>query len=179
MNETINMGPSPEELKRLQDAEDVEWLADYNARHPEPVISMATREAGTKVAQLEEMIASFESVHPLAELHAIVDLSPDLATLFRYADDLASPERIANAIATYKKHNPGYVEVYKKKIAGVQAIVLTPEDARKFNIRMAAKKDLVPIIAAFNTLKNEELKVKCKRLMKAVGSMVNNKVNHE
>lgn len=179
MNENLNIGLNPEEKRRKQEQEDAELLADYLSRHPEPVISTTTREAEIKIAELEKMISSFESKYSLTELHAIVDLSPDLATLFRYADDLASPQRIADTIKTYAKHNPGYVQVYNRKIATARAIVLTPEDAKKFEIRMAAKKDLALIIAILNTLNSKKLKIKCKRLMKAVGSVIDNKVSHE
>lgn len=174
------MGPSPEEKKKQQEQEDAERLADHLARHPEPIISPANLEEDEpKIAELEAMIASFEATHSLAELHAIVDLSPDLATLFKHADDLADPQRIENDIEAYKKHNPGYVEIYKAKIAAARAIVLAPEDARRFEIRMAAKKDLVPIIAKLSTIRNKELEAKCKRLQRAVGSINNGKVNHE
>jgi len=77
MNETINMGTSPEELKRLQDAKDAELLAEYLARHPEPVISRENlREAGPEIAQFESMISLFESTHSLMELNLITDLTP-------------------------------------------------------------------------------------------------------
>jgi hypothetical protein len=180
MNERKNLEPNPEEKTKQQEQEDAELLADYLARHSEPIISPENqREAGSKIAELETMIASFESTHSLIELHAIVDLSPDLATLFKYADDFASPQRIADAIKTYEKYNPGYVEVYNKKIVAVKTIVLTSEDTEIYNKRISAKRDLIPIVAMLGTLKNEELKAKCKHLMKAVGSIISDKVNHE
>jgi hypothetical protein len=71
------------------------------------------------------------------------------------------------------------VQVYNRKIATAKAIVLTPEDRKKFEIRIAAKKDLALIIALLNTLNNKKLKIKCKRLMKAVGGVIGNEVSHE
>lgn len=80
MNETMNMGLSPEEKRRKQEQEDAELLADYLARHPEPVISPENlREAEPEIAQFESMITSFESTHSLTELNSIIDLSPQEA----------------------------------------------------------------------------------------------------
>lgn len=71
------MGLSPEEKKKQQEREDAELLADYLARHPEPVISQENlRESKLEIAQLERMIAAFESSHSLAELNLITDLTP-------------------------------------------------------------------------------------------------------
>jgi len=73
MNETINMGSNP---KEQQDREDTEQLADYLARHPEPVISKEDlREAGPEIVEFEAMIALFESMHSLVDLHSIIDLA--------------------------------------------------------------------------------------------------------
>lgn len=77
MQETMNMGPSPEEQKRQQEQEDAEWLVDYLAKHPETEIhTEGLREAGPEIAQFESMIISFESNHSLEELNSIIDLSP-------------------------------------------------------------------------------------------------------
>jgi len=74
MNETINTGLNPREQ---QEREDAEQLADYLARHPEPVISKEDlREAGPEIVEFEAMIALFESMHSLEELHSIIDLTP-------------------------------------------------------------------------------------------------------
>jgi len=76
----MNMGLSPEEKRRKQEQEDAELLADYLARHPEPVISPENlREAEPEIAQFESMITSFESTHSLTELNSIIDLSPQEA----------------------------------------------------------------------------------------------------
>lgn len=73
MNEKIL---TPQELKQQQEREDAERLADYLARHPDPVISPENlREAGPEIAEFENMTASFELTHSLAELHSIVDLT--------------------------------------------------------------------------------------------------------
>ena len=79
MNEGININFDPEEEKRKQqEQQDAELLADYLARHPEQVIPPENlREAGPDVAQFESLVNSFESTHSLAELHSIVDLTPE------------------------------------------------------------------------------------------------------
>ena len=71
MNETMEMGPNPEE----QDGD--ELCADFLARHPEKVVlPEERRECGPEVARFEEMVASFESTHSLAELNSITILDP-------------------------------------------------------------------------------------------------------
>jgi hypothetical protein len=80
MNEIINMNPNPEKNGRRQEQEDAEQLADYLARHPEPVISKEDlREAEPEIIEFESMIALFESVHSLTELNSIIDLTPQEA----------------------------------------------------------------------------------------------------
>lgn len=74
MNEKINTGLSP---KEQQEREDAEQLADYLARHPEPVISKENlRKAEPEIVEFEAMITLFESMHSLEELHSIIDLTP-------------------------------------------------------------------------------------------------------
>ena len=74
MNEKIL---TPQELKQQQEREDAERLVDYLARHPDPVISPENlREAGPEIAEFEALVVSFESMHSLAELHSIIDLTP-------------------------------------------------------------------------------------------------------
>lgn len=80
MNENMNMGLSPEEKKKQQEKEDDEFLADYFARHPEIIISPEDRrEAGSEIAEFENIIALFESKHSLESLHSITDLTPQEA----------------------------------------------------------------------------------------------------
>ncbi len=180
MNERF---PSPAELKKKQEEQDAEFLADYLERHPEDLAPTKTSQERTQeIAEFIAMIDKFESTHPLAELNSIVDLSPELALSFEHADDLESPQRIEDAIKTYEKHNPAYVEVYKKKIATIKEIRLTPEEERKFKIWRAAKKDLAPIVTGLNKLKGdadyEELKAKYMHLGRAVGNIRGNIVDH-
>ncbi|MFA6385964.1 MAG: hypothetical protein WCW29_04440 [Candidatus Paceibacterota bacterium] len=74
MNEGINTSPKPKEQQELEDAEQ---LADYLARHPELVIFKENlREADPEIVEFEAMIALFESMHSLEELHSIIDLTP-------------------------------------------------------------------------------------------------------
>lgn len=207
MNEGMNMGPSPEELKRRDDImkkaastlgitveevkerllkilgekSDIQELADHFAMHPEQLEFPKTlNEAGPKITELEAMITSFEATHSLEELHAITDLSPELAIVFTFAKEISyTPEQLEHLLRHVTVVEPKYAEIQRKKIAEAKAIVLTPEDTEIYNKRIAAKNDLELIVAMLSTLKNEELKMKCKRLMKAVGSIKNGKVNHE
>lgn len=189
--------PTPEELKKQfleqQEREDNERWEDYTKRHPVPVILKEDlREAGPEIAEFEAMVTSFESTHSLEKLHSITDISTDLATLFDRTDELSDERRIEDNIMDYEKYNPGFIREYKEKIAAARAIVLTPEEKEKLEIRVAAKRDLAPIVAKLNTLQKEtnisadryeELNEKYERLARAVG-MVNktinpNKVDHE
>lgn len=117
------------------------------------------REEGLK---FEELLESFESVHSLEELHAIVDLSPELHALF--GDDRGmSVEEIELAMKN-----------------------LSPEDARAYVARTNAKKDLIPIVAKLTVLieiispeKYKELKEKYMRLSRAVGMINKGKIRHK
>jgi hypothetical protein len=80
MSETIPTGPTeptPEELE-LQEQE--RQYAQYMSDHPDVEIPKEElRECGPEIAELEEMLALFESTHSLAELNLIVDLTPEEA----------------------------------------------------------------------------------------------------
>lgn len=102
MNEMMGMGPSPEELKKKQEEEeDAEWLAGVLSIHPEwvasekisePVYSSEDLESLEKdIAEFENMCASFEEEYSLAELHKIIDLTPQEAPLH----PLRGPARLA------------------------------------------------------------------------------------
>jgi hypothetical protein len=159
-------------------------LEEYFAGLEKSKAPAILREDEPAIAELEGMIASFETKHSLADLHAIVDLSWNLVEVFKRIDYLADPRRIENDIATYKKHNPEYIPTYKANIAKAIAIIprLNPKDARKFEIRMAAKKDLILIMTKLNSLGENEnyrrLKAKCLPLQKAFGSLQGDKINH-
>lgn len=189
MNENINMGLSPEEKKRQQEKEDEEFLADYFARHPEVVIAPENRrEAEPEIAEFKEMIATFEARHSLVELHNIVDLSPELNTVFEFAKvlSLTPEERIASLVLIALKE-PEYAKKQMEKIAVAKAIVLTPEDKKMYEIRIAAKEDIILISTKLDVIeketniskdKHEELKAEYKRLSKAIGIINKNKVDH-
>lgn len=192
MNEGAPQGPNPEEIKRLEQ-EKLEkaiatGLAVHYDLHPKDLNPPQTlKETGPEIAEFEELVNSFHLKHSLKELLAIVDLSPDLAEKFKRADDLEDPRRIENDIRTYEKYNPAYIPAYKAKIEAARAIVLAPEDQVKFEMRRAAKKDLVPIVAKLGILKKEknisaekygELNERYKNLAKALGNIQQNRVNH-
>lgn len=51
-----------------------QWMKD----HPETVIAPEDlRECGPEIVEFEEMLASFELIHSLTELHLIIDLEPE------------------------------------------------------------------------------------------------------
>lgn len=180
------MGPSPEELKRLEEEkEGEEWCADFFLRHPEVKISPEDlRECGPEIAEFQTLVSEFESKHSLEELHSIVDLTPELDALFTYSNDM-SDEKIES---TVKNFTPEYAIKYREKIAAIKNIVLSPEDAKIYKARIDAKNDLISIDKKINVLKEEtdistekhkELKAEYARLSRAVENLKNNKVDHE
>jgi pimeloyl-ACP methyl ester carboxylesterase len=174
---------------KKEDNENAEQLAAHFAMHPEQLNSPADLgEAGPEIVEFESMVASFESTHSLAELHAIVDISSDLDELFTFAPILADPKRIEKDINDYELHNPAYVPTYKEKIARLKAIVLSPEDQRIYDMRMAARTDLIPIKEMLDTLKRETnisieqqkaVDEKYKILTRAIGGIRKGKVDHD
>ncbi|MFA7252654.1 MAG: hypothetical protein WC027_02250 [Candidatus Paceibacterota bacterium] len=145
--------PSPEELSEQEQAE---LLAMHKARHPEQFVEPESlREAGPEIAQFEAMVAAFEIAHPLAEMEAITDISPNLATVFRHAKELSSDVLVTMAVADFEKYNPSYVDTYKQKIAEARAIVLTSDEQKIFNTRESARRDISPIVALLKKIKDE------------------------
>jgi hypothetical protein len=68
--------PSAEEQNLSEEQEDQykQWMKD----HPETVIAPENlHECGPEIAEFEEMLASFELIHSLAELHLIINLRPE------------------------------------------------------------------------------------------------------
>lgn len=187
MNEFMNMGPSPEKPKInlkpeiTAEQQEAEFLADYLKRHPNPTIIKGPTEIEKKVLELEQLMASFETNFPLEALHAIRDISPDLALKFRYADNLEDPNRTAADLKVYEKHNPKYIPEYLGNIERAKGVVLSAEDQKIFNLRKGALKALVPIHDIMKKLEHPELKAKSKLLMKAVGSLKFdiNQINHD
>jgi|ERR1035437_1751272 hypothetical protein len=181
---SIPMDPSLAETKRFQDERDAE-LEEYFADLEKSKAPVTLRESEPVIAELEGMITSFEVNHSLTELRAIIELSPNLVIAFKYADDLADPRRIEKDIKTYEKYNPGYVETYKANIAKAKEIILRfkLEDARKFKIRMDAKRDMIPITEKLNNLKGntnyERLKAERLILSRAIGTLQGDKINHK
>ncbi|MDQ3076053.1 MAG: hypothetical protein M3Q34_02905 [bacterium] len=186
-----NIGLSKEEQARIaQEEEDAQYLADYLATHLEP--TPIIRECGPEIAEFKALVVSFENNHSLSELHSIIEISPELAIVFKYPDDVFDDRRIANDIEVYEKDNPAFAEIYKKDMAERRAIVnsLNSEDQRKLKIRLAARKDIKPILATLNTLKKETdiedsdhkaLFEEYIRLKKAVGISVKGKniIDHD
>lgn len=189
MNEEMNMGPSPENVRGLEEiAEEVaRGLAVHEDLHPgdkNPRKSLMER--GPIVAELEEMITAFESTHSLNKLNEIGDISDDLSKLFKRANELEDPERIEKEIEYYKKYNTSHLPIFEAEMATIRAIVLTPDDQKRFNIRRAAKKDFDIITRKLDSVRGsleyERLKKKCQKLQKALGNIDNdrnpNKVDH-
>src|SRR3989338_1796076 len=73
--------PKAEEqnLSEEQEEQYEQWMKD----HPEIVIAPEDlRECGPEIAEFEEILASFELIHSLAELHLIIDLKPEDASKY-------------------------------------------------------------------------------------------------
>ena len=63
-----------QKLSEEQEEQYEQWMKD----HPETVIAPEDlRECGPEIAEFEEMLALFELIHSLAELHLIIDLKPE------------------------------------------------------------------------------------------------------
>ncbi|HLD60750.1 MAG TPA: hypothetical protein VJA27_01295 [Patescibacteria group bacterium] len=66
--------PKPSTEQPTDDEQYKQWMAD----HPEREIAPGDlRESGPEIAEFEQMINSFESTHSIAELHLIMDLTPE------------------------------------------------------------------------------------------------------
>ena len=110
--------PNPQELKRLQDQQEAEQLADYLIRHPnlDPLPQGLVEQART---EFDSLIASFESKYSLEELHLITDLTPQEAQ----NHPLREPARVAlipivkllnDLKATYGETSPEYKSIKEK-----------------------------------------------------------------
>jgi hypothetical protein len=191
MTEMPKNSPTPEEISQTASiaypaAEHSILVVMYFQRHPVPEAE-APNDYAPEVEKLEQLMTEFEANHSLAELSAITDLSDDLVQMFNYADVLEDNGKLESAIRCFELNNPAYVETYKAKIAAVRAISLSPEDARKFEIRRAAMKDAGPIADQVEKIRKEtkipaqELEVlqgKCRRLLNAVGYYRGKTITH-
>ena len=65
-----------QELSEEQEEQAKYWLGKYLG---EEVASEDRRECGPEVAELEELLASFEATHNLEELHSITNLTSEEA----------------------------------------------------------------------------------------------------
>ena len=166
-----------------------ELEAEHFKRHPDQVAKPEVlRDCGPEVEKLEGLMGEFEARHSLAELNAITEISPELFRLFERADELESPKKVEDAIKLYERNNPAYVETYKAKIAALRAIVLSPDEARKFEIRRAAMKDMKEISILSEKIRKgtnvseerfQELQVRYKSISCAVGFMNKGVVSHD
>lgn len=87
MNESINIGPSPEE-----EAE-ADFLRDYLERHPTPVFVQLESSPS-----FESLVADFEAKHSLDELLEIKSLSPELLGMF--LKDRGNTEEVIDWLAS-------------------------------------------------------------------------------
>ncbi|MDO8521294.1 MAG: hypothetical protein Q7S52_04215 [bacterium] len=155
---------APKQLSPQEQVEE-ERYQQYLKDHPEPeLLNKELAESGPQIAQFEKLIASFEATYSLAELHTIVDLTPELFALF-WGDRDMSPEQKAS-------------EINK----------LAPQDAEKYKTRTEAKEALIPIVELRNLFRDDpsvsseqfaELEEKYMRLSRAIGVISNNKVDHQ
>jgi hypothetical protein len=186
MNEGMSRGPSPEEQKRQQEKEDAEQLAAHFALHPEQLNSppATSGEDGPEITEFEAMLALFESTHSLVELNSIVELSPDIATVFEFEKEMSyTAEQLDDSLRDITLVEPAYAKRQRERIAAAKTIVLSPEDAKKYEIRIAAKKDIFPMAEKLGKLKGnaryEDLKLEYLRLARAVGMKHKYKINHD
>jgi len=127
------------------------------------------REVGPEeVATLESLIGQFEANHSLAELNEIVDLSPELSSLFKHSYDLIK-EGCLEEIETILSQ-------------------LSPKEAENYKKRLTAKEALIPVRSAFDKIGREtnisadeyqELKQKMDVLEHAIGMITGNRVEHD
>jgi hypothetical protein len=159
-------------------------LAGHFAIHPEQLIPPKTlSENGPEIQEFETMVAAFEATHALEKLHSIVELSPDLATVLEFDRDLSrTPEELELLLKQVAITEPVYVAKQREKIAVARTIVLSAEDKERFELIIAARKDLASIKEKMNNFKGytgyEGLKEKYMRLSRAVGMRSKNKLDH-
>lgn len=84
MNESINIGPSPEEEADVE----ADFLRDYLERHPTPVVVPLESSPS-----FESLVADFEAKHSLEELLEIRTLSPELLGMFLKDRDVSGEVR--------------------------------------------------------------------------------------
>lgn len=78
INNPPQEAPKPVENKRGSTPEEEDQYRQWMKDHPETVIAPEDlRECGPEIAELEELLASFELTHFLEELHLIIDLKPE------------------------------------------------------------------------------------------------------
>ena len=77
MNESPT-GFNPEDQSQPEQ-EDDEQYAQWMADHPEVTVEELIREEFPEITEFEGLIAAFESVHSLAELHLIINLTAEEA----------------------------------------------------------------------------------------------------
>lgn len=155
------------EVEKKESQEEQDQYEQWMKEHPETVMApKSLREDGPEIQKLEELLESFELAHSLEELDAIVDLTPELHALFGDDRDM-SAEQIEVAINN-----------------------LSPEDAKAYQARTSAKKDLIPlaaIVGKMNILEKEgnmlsekqkELRKKYMRLSGAVGMINQGRIRH-
>jgi hypothetical protein len=172
-------------LKQIQEQEDNERLADYLSRHVPPVNSapnLIGAESEPGIRKFQALMDAAEDEFPLGKLEAIVELSPDLAMLFKYANEL-SDNKILSNIKVYEAHNPSYVRVYREKMAHVKSIILSRDDNDKYIFRTGAIKARARILEALNAIPKtakeyEELKKRYLRFGRAIGGLNGTRINH-
>lgn len=77
MKEKMPDGLTPEQRRKIEDEERYEWWMENNPKAK--IVPENLREYEPEIKEFEEMIDLFESQYPLAELYAIVDLTPEEA----------------------------------------------------------------------------------------------------
>lgn len=147
--------PTPEQMEIYN-----RWRED---NPDEPIPIEMRRDYEKEKTELEELLARYKQGHPLENLHAISEVSPELYAVFQNA--------------------PGKsVEIRDALMAK-----LSQEDKEKYFLRGFAISDLKPITALLNKLHDEtnipseeyeRLKEEYKTLSRAVGMLSGGKIDH-
>ncbi|MCX6781755.1 MAG: hypothetical protein NTW66_01375 [Candidatus Magasanikbacteria bacterium] len=163
-NEAPKEIPEKADIHQEATAEEMAYLECFLKDHPEKIAAIETRrDCEQEKHELQMLLQNFEEAHSLEELNAIPDVTPELYNLFAHDRDM-SAEQIESALAN-----------------------LSPEDAKRYQTRSPAIKDLKPIVALMNKMEKEtnisqaefdKLRTAYKVLSRAVGMINNNKVDH-
>lgn len=152
------------EIKRAEFELDENEIDNFIKKHPYEDVPMEMRHDYKEgKAEAEELLEKFKQNHSLEALHSISEITPELEAVFGL--DL---EKDSRRIALMSEK-------------------LSPEEAEKYKIRTAAKRDYSRIFKALDNLKKkttipeeeyDKLNAELKLLMLAIGRVNGDKILH-